>query len=312
MKASSNSYRLSARFRGSVLGAASGDTLGASLEQAPSHPVRQTFKNRVEEFQETPRLGLAPGQWTDDTVFSRATLKCLVEYERIDIVALKKKLYEDYLVDSHRGFGKPTEKTFERGTPDSESAGCGAAMRIGPAALFASFYSDLEKFRGDITSIISITHTHPEAVNGALAVAFAIASAVRSELKPDRLIQQTVDFIGATSDMGHKLLEVEGILKRPGLSLEEGFLEIGTRGYILESVGATFYAFLRTPDNFFESVVNAANAGGDADSNASMTGAISGAFNSIQGIPKPWLANLEACGELDDLSRRLCRIVEKK
>ncbi len=58
------------------------------------------------------------------------------------------------------------------------SFGNGAAMRIAP--LGAYFADDLDRVAIEAERAAVITHTHPEAVAGAIAVALAAAHAVRS------------------------------------------------------------------------------------------------------------------------------------
>ncbi len=74
---------------------------------------------------------------------------------------------------------------------------------------------------------------------------------------------------------------------------EEALSEIGTSGYIIETVTAAVYCFSKTPKDFSASVLSAVSAGDDADSVACLTGAFSGAYNGISGIPLEWLSQLE-------------------
>jgi ADP-ribosylglycohydrolase len=64
---------------------------------------------------------------------------------------------------------------------------------------------------------------------------------------------------------------------------------IGTGLSACESVPAANRAFLCHPDSFPDAVVLAISLGGDADSIASMTGAISGALLGETSIPTRWL-----------------------
>lgn len=182
-------------------------------------------------------------------------------------------------------------------------------MRIAPVALYSSY--NVDELRSNVQNVSRLTHINSEAINGAMAVAFAIASAVNGQLRPHSIIGETIDFLGAT-EMSSKLKEVEALLKRSELTIEQGLGQLGTRGYVLESVGSAFYAFLKTPLDFCKSLVNAINAGGDTDSIGSLTGAISGAFNGINSIPTKWINNLEDKNRLDEYSCRLYRLTEAR
>jgi ADP-ribosylglycohydrolase len=258
---------------------------------------------RVDKYVNNPRKRNGPGQWTDDTALTLATMDSIITRREIDLADIRAKMEQAYQEDPANGYGSTTIKAFKGEKPNPKRAGNGAAMRIAPVALFSHMRFD--KLRKDVTAVSRITHTNPEAIDGALAMAFAVASAVRGELRPSSLIMRTVAYLSPTSEMAYKLREVEDILRDPAMPVEEGLEHIGTRGYVLESVGSAFYAFLKTPRDFRESVVNAVNAGGDTDTVGSLAGAISGAFNGVHGIPRRWLNGLEARAHIEELGQIL-------
>ncbi len=63
--------------------------------------------------------------------------------------------------------------------------------------------------------------------------------------------------------------------------------------YAHESVPTAIYCFLQAPNSFEEAVCFALAVGGDTDSIASMTGAISGAYLGSLAIPQRWLDKVE-------------------
>jgi len=291
------------RYRGCLLGLAVGDALGTSVEFKP----RGSFSPLTDMVGGGP-FGLLPGQWTDDTALTLATIKSLATKGLFDPDDIRFNLLMAYKKDPSRGYGNTTRKALEstKRSKGKTYASNGAAMRIAPVALFSC--SDLDALRTNVIQASIITHSHPEAINGALAVAFALASSVRGELKPKKIIAETIDFIGATTEMAFKLREVSDILNNRKTSIEEGLEHIGTRTNVLESVGSAFYAFLKTPENFPASVLNAVNAGGDTDTIGSLTGALSGAFNGIKAIPLKWINVLEDKHSLEELSWNLFEV----
>jgi ADP-ribosylglycohydrolase len=56
----------------------------------------------------------------------------------------------------------------------------------------------------------------------------------------------------------------------------------------MESVPFALWCFVTNHDDFEEAVVTAVNAGGDTDTNASITGALAGALNGVDAIPRHW------------------------
>ncbi len=71
------------------------------------------------------------------------------------------------------------------------------------------------------------------------------------------------------------------------------------------SVPAAICCVLRHPGSFEEAVAEAASLGGDADTIASMNGAISGAWLVIEAIPVKWVAKLENRDYIEKLAVRL-------
>jgi hypothetical protein len=55
--------------------------------------------------------------------------------------------------------------------------------------------------------------------------------------------------------------------------------------FVTTSVLWSLYSFLRTPDDYWEAIVTAIAVGGDVDTTAAMTGAISGARVGLEGVP---------------------------
>jgi len=69
------------------------------------------------------------------------------------------------------------------------------------------------------------------------------------------------------------------------------------------------YAFLKHPEWFEESIFCAITNGGDRDTLGAMTGAISGAYLGIDGIPKEWQEKLEKRDLLRGLALSLLEVL---
>jgi ADP-ribosylglycohydrolase len=181
------------------------------------------------------------------------------------------------------------------------AAGNGAAMRIAPVAVLDC--RDLEKLREDCRVAAVMTHDNPEAVAGAQAVAYAVARAVRGDLESRQLIPDTTAFIGpgAVADrlaMAARFLDT-------GMEIDEALARLGTGGYVVETVASAFFCFLRTEDDFEETVSRAVGGGMDADTTGAIAGAISGSHNGLEAIPARWREGVEAADEILDLASRI-------
>jgi len=83
--------------------------------------------------------------------------------------------------------------------------------------------------------------------------------------------------------------------------------------FVIPSVLWSLYSFLRTPEDYWETVCTAILAGGDVDATAAMAGAISGANVGLKRLPVDLARQVNdqgqwAFGELVDLSNRCHRI----
>jgi poly(ADP-ribose) glycohydrolase ARH3 len=70
-------------------------------------------------------------------------------------------------------------------------------------------------------------------------------------------------------------------------------------------VPTAIYSFLLHHDSFSKAVLYAISLGGDTDTIAAMTGAISGAYLGIESIPDSWKEKLENRPYIEQLARKL-------
>src|SRR4029079_932338 len=75
-------------------------------------------------------------------------------------------------------------------------------------------------------------------------------------------------------------------------------------GFVLTALRVAFWAAM-SAESFEEAVVTAANLGGDADTNAAVTGALAGARFGAAAIPQRWLEPLHARDHISRLAVRL-------
>lgn len=287
-----------------------GDALGAPLEGLSRREIVSEH-GRVDNYVRSfSRRNLEPGQWTDDTALALATLQSLIVSRTLDLPDIKERMVSAYNMEPFRGYGPNTRKVLEGKRPSVRSVGNGAAMRIAPVALF--FHDDLAALREGVEKVGRITHISTDSIDGAQAVAFAIARAVRGELVPGSLIGETIEYLGPNADMSYKLGEVRELLEDQRIGTDDALEHIGTRGLALESVGSAFYSFLKSPPDFYESVIRAVNAGGDTDTIGCLTGYLSGAYNGDSRIDRKWLGRLEARSELEYLSDDLADLISQR
>jgi ADP-ribosylglycohydrolase len=297
---SRDDHELRERFLGCLLGLAIGDALGMPVEGWPEQRIREQY-GWVDRY--LPRLSgdghveTPAGEFTDDTELAL----CLVEavtsaHGYLDVEAVGYRFLRVLQSESGRFLDPTTRRALERAaqTDDFQQgiAGegrptCSAAARIAPVGLVHALGRfNPEIFTRDVLRACLLTHSDPEAVNCALAVAYAVRLLVTAEVPPELLIDEVLHFID--EDVVARRLRLAASLVSHGGSPERDLAnlrEIGTSPEVAEAVAAAFYCFATHPDDFTAAVLTAVNAGGDTDSIAAMTGALSGAYLGATGIP---------------------------
>lgn len=280
-----------------------GDALGMPFEGMRASSIRRRV-GRVQDFLDAPWRMLKSGQWTDDTKMTLCQARSIAARGRVDVEDTARRFVQWFESGDWRGIGGATYESIQRlraGVPPEESgkrgemaAGNGAAMRIAPVGLLDCM--DLDKLRGDVARSAAITHDNPEAVAGALAVAYAVARGARGDLSPESLVEDTVAFIGESKVARHLLLASAFLEK--GMETPEALVRLGTGGYVVETVASSFFCFLKTPRDFETAVASAVEGGLDADTTGAVTGAVSGAYNGIGAIPSRWRDKVEGKEEI--------------
>ncbi len=298
------------RYSGSLIGQCLGDALGFVVEGEPPEVcqeyVEETLKaGRAEEY---GRASFPFGQYSDDSQLARELLQSYAERGRFDLRDYARRIAMIFVENRIVGRGRATEQAAwrlaagapweEAGTP-SPSAGNGSAMRAGPVGLL--FSEDPEGMVRAAHDQGRITHRDPRCSAGAVAIAGAVALAVRGgEIEAERFLSQLAEwaapFEGSVADALRQLAEwvslppeeavapVSGIGHNPDYPDEVR----GISPFVTTSVLWSLYSFLRSPKDYWETVCTAIAVGGDVDTTAAMAGAISGAYLGLDAIPQGW------------------------
>ena len=223
-----------------LLGALAGDIIGSVYE---FHNIKTT------EFP----LFTERSHYTDDSVMTLAVANKI----------LKESTYEGELQTFGRhypkaGYGLNFKEWIFSGDPKPyNSYGNGSAMRVSPIAYALN---DINEVLSEAKRSAEITHNHQEGIKGAQAVAAAVFMARNGSSKYE--IRQYV-----TNNFKYDLTRsIEGI--RPNYQFDET-----CQGSVPEAI----IAFLES-QNFEHAIRLAVSIGGDSDTIASITGAISEAF----------------------------------
>jgi ADP-ribosylglycohydrolase len=326
------------RLAGSLIGQCLGDAVGFVVE-GYSREICQEYVDEILLTDKAGTIGRSPhafGQYTDDSQLARTLIESYVACRGFNPGDYARRIAE--LFSEQRVVGRGRASTaaavrLARGVPWREAgvpapyAGNGAAMRAAPIGwMFPHRQTTLIQAAQDQARI---THTDPRAVAGSVAIAGAVALALRAghgRLKRDVVIDTLVRWVrpieplfAADLEQLHTLLsrdpaDAHWLISRAGSKSGEADTHRWPTDtdtispYVVPSVLWSLYSFLRAPDDYWRAVCLAVSGGGDTDTTAAMTGAISGAYLGLDAIPRPLALRLNDCGTWDFES--LCGLVD--
>lgn len=305
---------LSSKFRGCIIGGAIGDALGFVTENLSRERIRKQYK-LVTEYKVRPGYGY----FTDDTQLTILLAECLLEDGDFQAQKFREKLARWRMVFP-RLSGRATKDAALRcllGMKETGGnfPGSSPAMRAAPLGLY--FHSDEQNLFEKTVESSKVTHTHRGAIAAAIAVVFSVSYLINSVslvLDVEHFLTKIASQVAQVDEDLAK--EIQSLLSMTGwnddqvisaLHINSSAKGMPIRDIILSSI----FAFVRTPNNFSESVLFCVNAGWDTDTMAAICGNLSGAFNGIEAIPEAWLKTLENDYKGRDYLMRLADCLEK-
>ena len=315
---------------GSLLGLALGDALGFLVEAQEPGPASAYVAGRLRNA--GPADADLPdifGQYSDDTQLARELLASVVDGGgwRPEMFAARIAALFRSGLDVGAGPGSRTAALrIAAGIPWLQAAspapyaGNGTAMRVGPlGALFAGNHDLLRRVAVEQSRV---THQDPRCAAGAVAIAGAAAlAAEHGPLDRGRFLE-TISAWAATEESG-VARAIAGLAEWAGVEPEAAVARLhglsldppcngpwrGVSTFVIPSVLWSLYAFLRSPDDYWEVICTAIAVGGDTDTTAAMAGALAGARVGPDGLPPVLLGRLHDGGhwraaELAALARR--------
>ena len=300
---------LRGRYVGALLGLATGDALGTTVEfMAPG-----TFPP-VTDITGGGPFRLKPGQWTDDTSMALCLAESLLECEGFD----GRDQLRRYLRWKEEGHWSSTGTcfdignvvrralaTFKRtdmafsGPTEENTAGNGSLMRLAPVPLF--FASSPERAIRMAADSSRTTHGTATAVDACRYFAGLIVGAVQGATKADLLSPSfsPVPRLWEREPLHPAIAEVAAgsfRSKRPPA--------IRGSGYVVESLEAALWAFASTSD-FRSGALAAVNLGDDADTTGAIFGQLAGAHYGTDAIPAEWRRKVVMAAEIAQVAERL-------
>ncbi|MGH3312921.1 MAG: ADP-ribosylglycohydrolase family protein [Streptomyces sp.] len=287
-----------------------GDALGAQFSLPGNRPL---LRQR--------RLPAGPWRWTDDTEMACSMVAVLDAHRGVEQDALAAAFAEHH--DDQREYGPAVHRMLrqirQEGADWRELAGAlfdgrgswgnGAAMRAAP--LGAWFAGDPLRAAEQAELSARVTHQHPEAVAGTVAVAVASAlvagggaATTPGERRPqsapagELLLERVLEVVPRSA--------VAAGLRRAGDMLDYGDVETvaavlgcGRRTSAHDTVPFTLWAAVRHLGDYEQALWTTARAGGDVDTTCAIVGGIVASGTGSDGDataaapPPEWAARTE-------------------
>jgi ADP-ribosylglycohydrolase len=291
------------RCRGALLGLATGDALGTTLE----FTTPGTFEP-LTDIVGSGSFGLEPGQWTDDTSLALCLAESLTERGGFD-PADQLERYVRWWRDGHMSstgecfdIGNQTSTAlaaFERShapqplPPGSGNAGNGSIMRLAPVPI--AYHDDVERAIEQSGRSSLTTHPAEVCVDACRYLGALTTSAINGATKDELLARHFWQW-GALHPRIETIARGSFHTKEPP--------DIKGGGYVVDSLEAALWALDRSRD-FRHGALLAVNLGDDADTTGAVYGQLAGAVYGATSIAAEWRDTLTMRELIEDLADRL-------
>jgi len=302
------------KFLGALVGTGVGDALGAGFEGLAPFDLR-TIEAVVGEREVL--------RYTDDTHMMIGVAESLVAKGGFDGEHMAEVFARNYEAEPWRGYGpgpplifrmlrlggywdRVGDKVYHGG-----SYGNGSAMRVAPVGVL--YHDDPDSLREVAYMSSQITHSHELGKEGAALQAYAVALALSmrcdSNFDAEEFLSRLANFVRHTV-YRERLAKAKRLLNTGEAAVIVDELGHGVEAF--NSVPTAIYCFASHAGSFKDAVLFAVGLGGDTDTIAAMTGAISGAYLGLEGVPEGWRFRLEKRPYIEELAGKLYEVWLKK
>ena len=278
-----------------------GDALGAPYEGLWSHsiPDEAMLLAGFAEFE-----GYPPGQFTDDTQLSVATVEAIVKAGDVVPAEIARSIARLWRNDSVIGPGGACTQAAHRFLKTGDWTSCGApvgqagngtatAMRTAVLGLF--FLRDHERLPELVADVSRITHQDPRSVAGGVAIAKAAHLLATSD-NLDGFCEEIAQAIETHEPTFAGMVRgLPGLIVEPHLTVAKTIASSGKNRpefdmpiitpFVIPTVLAALWCVLRYPDSWSAAVASAIRLGGDVDTLGAIVGALMGAKLGVAAIP---------------------------
>jgi ADP-ribosyl-[dinitrogen reductase] hydrolase len=288
------------RQRGTLLGLAVGDALGAAVEfRSPG-----TFPE-ITGYRGGGPHGLAPGEWTDDTSMALALADSIastgwnlndqarryIAWWRTGEYSVNGRCF-DIGITTRSALSRfdRTGDARSSGDRSERASGNGSIMRLVPVPIrYASLFPhDLEELVRCFIESSLTTHASPQCLSSCAYMGLVLCGLIHGIDRQEVLVSNW--------ELLQQLRQIHALHPEVEIVAAGSFRtkkppQIVGSGYVVKSLEAALWAFHDAKD-FREAVLRAVNLGDDADTTGAVCGQLAGAYWGESGIPQDWLQGL--------------------
>lgn len=305
------------RLLGGIFGFCIGDMLGVPVEFSQR---QERDNDPVRELRAYGTYHQPFGTWSDDT----SLMLCLMD--ALNSGRLMQTLRENMVGYYRSGLFTPGGVLFdignataqairkiEAGLPSEQCGGRsdwdngnGSLMRILPLA-FLPEQMEPQKLCGLVDRVSGLTHGH---ARSKLACVFytVLAQKLYGGMSRWDAYDDAIRFVKThcREAYGQEFRAYDGVLS--GDIAAKSRDAIRSTGYVVDSLEAALWAFLRT-STFEDAVMDAVNLGGDTDTIAAITGGLCGVYYGFSALPDRLVQNVRKKEMISDLALQMYRSI---
>ena len=252
---------------------------------------------------EARQLPDKPWLYTDDTIMGISVVETLDKFQRIDREYLIQSFVKKYLEAPDRGYGSNAARTFRKISEGASwkqlsldafsgmgSMGNGGAMRAAPIGAY--FYDDYQMVIQQAKASCEVTHAHPDAQAGTIAIAIAGAYCTRQRLgllssDSEQLLETAIEH----TPQGDTRSRIQRATNIPGDSRLDYVISLLGNGSTLCSYDTVPIAlwFVANSDRDFENTLwHSVAALGDRDTIGAIVGSLMALVVGKTKLPTTW------------------------